>query len=232
MLDEDAIFGGGKVLPECSFDYYYGSSIIPMILSGACPSTSIEQVLSTPAAATPVAPVAAQVPPENASVAASLATPPTASTVPANPSSSPTASMAMPPGMTVPVVAPGPTQAVGSLSASPAALPVACAPEYFLPQESPYPTGTVDDDWCYTFKGKHVTFVQEAQNAKPFVLLGAAMLAPRATPTPTPVMVVWAADQLPDLRDLEYVDGIDSAALFFSSSHPSCELSADMHSFR
>jgi hypothetical protein len=101
------------------------------------------------------------------------------------------------------------------------------AVQYFMPQAALF-TGTVDDDWCYSFTGQNVTFVQEAASQKPFTAVAAALLAPRATPSPARVIMIWAADRLPDLNDLNASNNADSAALFFSSPHPDCMICAHL----
>lgn len=119
----------------------------------------------------------------------------------------------------------------GGLAALPPIAPGTTVPQvssgnsvqYFMPQVPLITAGTAEDDWCYSFEGKHITFVQEAVTQQPFTAMAAALLTPRAAISPSCVVMIWAADRLPDLADLVSFDSVDSAALFFSSSHPDCK---------
>ncbi len=93
--------------------------------------------------------------------------------------------------------------------------------EYFMPQAAP--SGVLADEKSFwQFSRPAVTFVQEQQSQRPFVLVGASLQVSANAPSPTRVAMVWAADRLPDVADLAQADNAGSAAIFFSQQYPPC----------
>ncbi len=90
-----------------------------------------------------------------------------------------------------------------------------------MPQAAPAGCGA-DEQSLWQYARASVTFVQEQQSQRPFVLVGGALQVPANATAPTRVVMVWAADRLPDLADLAQTDTAGSAALFFSQAYPSC----------
>ncbi len=82
---------------------------------------------------------------------------------------------------------------------------------------------TADEQSMWQYTRASVTFVQEHPSQRPFVLVGGELQVPSNASTPTNVVMVWAADQLPDVANLAQANTAGSAELFFSQQYAPCK---------